>query len=70
MNEADLLWGLLFSSIGIGYFIYGRRQSRIDVKYCGLGLMLYPVVVSGVDMIIAVGLALCATPFLIKKFAA
>ena len=26
MDTGLLLWGLLFSSIGLGYFIYGKRQ--------------------------------------------
>jgi len=27
MDTASLLWGLLFSSIGFGYFLYGKKQS-------------------------------------------
>jgi hypothetical protein len=27
MNESWLLWGLLFGSIGLGFFMYGRKQS-------------------------------------------
>ena len=26
VDTAALFWGLLFSSIGLGYFIYGKRQ--------------------------------------------
>jgi hypothetical protein len=27
-NSAPLLWGILFGSIGMGYFIYGKKQGR------------------------------------------
>jgi hypothetical protein len=40
METATLLWGLIFSSIGIGYFIYGRKQSNLVVRWCGLALIL------------------------------
>ena len=27
-SEALLLWGLVFSSIGLGFFVYGKKQHR------------------------------------------
>ena len=42
MSEAGLLWGVLFSGIGVGYFIYGRRQGKTVPLLCGLFLMAYP----------------------------
>jgi hypothetical protein len=41
-NEAELLWGLLFSSFGLGFFVYGRKQSKIVPFVCGVALMVYP----------------------------
>jgi hypothetical protein len=29
MDESLLLWGLLFSMIGLGFFIYGRKQKAM-----------------------------------------
>jgi len=46
MNTSLLLWSLLFSSIGLGYFIYGKRQKAVAPLFCGLGLMIYPYFVS------------------------
>jgi hypothetical protein len=34
--ESMLLWGLLLASVGLGYFIYGRKQDLLITKYCGL----------------------------------
>jgi hypothetical protein len=42
MNESWLLWGLLFGSIGLGYFIYGKRQRAVVPLVCGLALMIFP----------------------------
>jgi hypothetical protein len=39
MNETNLLWGLLFGSVGLGFFVYGRRQKAVVPFLCGLGLM-------------------------------
>lgn len=29
MNTSLLLWGLLFSSVGLGFFIYGKKQKAV-----------------------------------------
>jgi len=59
-----LLWGLLFGSIGLGYFTYGRRQERFIPKYCGVGLMVFPYFVPNVYWLVAVGAGLLALPYL------
>ena len=37
-SEALLIWGLAFSSMGLGFFIYGKKQQRLVPFLCGLGL--------------------------------
>lgn len=66
-ETASLLWGLLFSSIGIGYFIYGRKQRNRLFYWSGIGLMLYPYVVERPPLMIATGVAVMAIPFLLKN---
>lgn len=66
MDTASLLWGLLFSSIGLGYFIYGKKQQRPVPLLCGLGLMVYPYFVSGHILIVAIGGMLSALPYFIR----
>ncbi|HCM32392.1 MAG TPA: amino acid transport protein, partial [Acinetobacter radioresistens] len=36
MTATQLLLGVLFSSIGLGYFLYGRKQSMTVPLVCGL----------------------------------
>jgi len=66
MDTAALLWGLLFSSIGLGYFMYGKKQQSIVPLLCGLGLMVCPYFISGTAWLVAVGAALSATPYFVR----
>ena len=66
MNTGLLLWGLLFSSIGLGFFLYGRKQRAVVPLVCGLALMVYPYFISNVALLVAVGVALTAVPYFLR----
>jgi len=61
-----LLWGLLFGSIGLGYFIYGRKQSAVVPLVCGLALMVFPYFVSNMMLLVGVGAVLMAVPYFLR----
>ncbi len=61
-SEAMLLWSLLFNSIGLGYFVYGRKQGNKVVLYSGVALILYPYLFNSVWAVIGVGLVLVCVP--------
>jgi hypothetical protein len=63
---AVLLWGLLFGSIGIGYFIYGKKQRAAVPLVCGLGLMIFPYFVPNTILLIAIGAVLIAIPYFLR----
>ena len=63
MNPATLLWGLLFGSIGLGFFIYGKKQRAIVPLVCGLALMIYPYFVTHSLPLVIIGSALVALPY-------
>ncbi len=65
-NEALLLWSVLFSSIGLGFFMYGKKQQKLMPLTCGLGLMVYPYFVDSVPIVIAVGVVLIALPYFVR----
>ena len=67
MSEARLLWGLLFSSVGVGFFIYGKRQRSAVPLLCGLALCIYPYFVTNVIATVAVGIALASIPYFFRK---
>ncbi|QRP62521.1 hypothetical protein I6J77_10205 [Rhodanobacter sp. FDAARGOS 1247] len=62
MNASTLWWGLLFGSIGLGFFVYGRKQRAIVPLVCGIALMVFPYFVSGTAWLIIVGVVLVAIP--------
>jgi hypothetical protein len=66
VNESWLFWGLLFGSIGLGFFIYGRRQRAVVPLLCGFALMLFPYFVSNEIALVAIGGALIAIPYFFR----
>jgi len=66
LNASTLLWGVLFGSIGFGFFLYGRKQRAIVPLVCGLALMVFPYFVSGTLLLIAIGVALMAIPYFVR----
>lgn len=65
-TPATLLWGMLFGAIGVGFFIYGKRQARIMPLVCGIALIVFPWFVSGALPTFVIGLALVAIPFVLR----
>jgi hypothetical protein len=66
LNTSSLLWGLLFGSIGLGFFIYGRRQRAVVPLLCGLALMVFPYFVSNTILLVGIGIALMAIPYFLR----
>ncbi|MEO8463930.1 MAG: hypothetical protein ABI640_01205 [Gammaproteobacteria bacterium] len=66
MNEGWLLWGLLFGSIGTGFFLYGKKQRAVVPLVCGLALMLFPYFVSSTLLLVVIGVVLIAVPYFVR----
>ena len=66
MNEGVLLWGLLFGSIGIFYFRYGKKSGNKVMRYTGVALLLFPYVFQSTITLLAVGVVLMLVPKFIK----
>ena len=66
LNASTLLWGVLFGSIGLGLFIYGRKQRAIVPLVCGMALMAFPYFVSGTVWLVVIGVALMAIPYFVR----
>jgi hypothetical protein len=66
MDMATLLWGVIFGAIGMGFFVYGKRQSAPIPLVCGIALMVFPYFVSNVWGTVAVGALLMAIPYFIR----
>jgi hypothetical protein len=67
VNTAWLIGSLIFSSIGLGYFMYGKSQRSPAPLICGMLLMVYPFLVSNMIVLVILGLALTAAPYFLKR---
>ena len=65
MNATSVLIGLVTGAIGMGYFIYGKRQAKFVPLIAGMMLCVYPYFVEGVVWLVLVGAGLMAAPFVI-----
>jgi hypothetical protein len=63
MSTSLLFWGLLFGSVGFGYFLYGKKQAAVVPLVCGIALMIFPYFVSNALILVVVGIALAALPY-------
>jgi predicted membrane protein len=67
VDAGVLLWGLLFSSIGLGFFLYGKKRRAVVPLVCGLVLMIYPYFIPNVIALVAIGVALIAVPYFFRS---
>jgi hypothetical protein len=66
MDMTTLLWGVLFGSIGFGYFIYGKKQSHAVARYTGMTLMIFPYFIQNTTALVIVGFMLLLLPKFLK----
>ncbi len=57
---------MLFSSIGLGFFIYGKKQRAPVPLVCGIALMAYSYFIPNVIALVAVGIVLTAIPYFLR----
>ena len=62
-SAAELFAAILFSSIGLAAFMYGKKSASWQPMTVGVALMIYPYFISEIWLLYAIGIALCATLF-------
>lgn len=65
-TPANLFGSLLFSTIGLGAFIYGKKSGRWQPIVLGVALMAYPYFVSQTAVLYLIGIFLTAGLFVFK----
>jgi hypothetical protein len=66
LSASSLFLGVLFGSVGFGFFLYGRKQRTIVPLVCGLALMVVPYLIPNAWLLSAVGLVLVAVPYFVR----
>jgi hypothetical protein len=65
-STSTLIWGVIFGSIGLGFFVYGKKQKTVIPLFCGIGLMVFPYFISNMYVLVISGVVLVALPFFVK----
>jgi len=65
-DPSIMLWSVLFGGIGLGFFIYGKKQRAIVPLFSGIALFIFPYFMPSVLTLVIVGIVLIAIPYFIK----
>jgi len=57
---------MLFGAIGLGFFIYGKKQKAVIPLFTGIALFIFPYFISNVYMLVIVGAILVALPYFVR----
>ena len=66
MNSTQLLLGVIFSSIGLGYFLYGKKQKMTVPFVVGLVLMVFPYFIESNFLLSGIGILLSILPYFLR----
>ncbi len=61
-----LIWGMLFGAIGLGYFIYGKKQKAVVPLFVGVTLFIFPYFITNIYLLVAVGAGLVVLPYFVR----
>ena len=68
MDPTYLIIAFFFGMIGMGYFMYGKKQNRPGPLIAGIILMVYPYIVTDPLQMILIGIGAMALPLIIGRF--
>lgn len=63
MSPTGLMLSLLLGTLGMGLFIYGKKNQQLIHLVAGVALMAIPYFIANVIVLIAVGTVLTVAPF-------
>jgi hypothetical protein len=66
MNATQLFLGVIFSSIGLGYFLYGKKQKLTVPFVVGLVLMVFPYFIESNVLLGGIGILLSIIPYFLR----
>ena len=66
LDPTTLFLGLIFGSIGVGYFIYGKKQQKPIPLLIGILLSVYTFFISDWLWILIVGIVLSIIPYFVR----
>jgi hypothetical protein len=67
MDVNLILVSLVFGTIGLGMFMYGRNTGKMVPLGAGLGLMVVPYFIANLIVMVVVCAALIAVPWVVRE---
>ena len=65
-GTAQLFWAMLFGAIGLGFFVYGKKQKAVVPLLTGIALFVFPYFMPNVYMLVIVGAILVVLPYFVR----
>lgn len=65
-GTSQIVWGMLFGAIGLGFFVYGKRQQAIVPLITGMILLVFPYFIANIYLLVIVGIALVVLPYFLR----
>jgi hypothetical protein len=65
MSPTTLFIAVLAGAIGVGYFVYGKKQSRMVPMLAGAALCVIPYFIGSIVALLLTCLALLVSPFVL-----
>lgn len=66
MGTFQIVVNIISGAFGMGYFVYGKKQNMMVPLFCGVGLMVYPMLVNNDILLVLIGVVLLAAPYFIR----
>lgn len=66
MDISTVVIGFIAGAIGLGYFIYGKKQARVIPLIAGAGLMFVPYLIENWILLGLVCVFLLVLPWVVK----
>jgi hypothetical protein len=54
-SSSSLMTSMLISTIGFGFFIYGKKAERMPQLFAGVVLMIYPYFIDSAGWMLGIG---------------
>ena len=61
-----LVWGVVFGAIGLGFFVYGKKQNALVPLFSGIALFVFPYFISNVYILVIFGVILVVLPYFVR----
>jgi hypothetical protein len=69
MDTTNLMLSLIFGSLGMGFFMYGKNTGQFVPIGAGVLLMVVPYFIPNAIALVIVCLALSVVPFVVRESA-